>query len=198
LARADSGTEGIPDDAAEVTDGTALTDRTAHGPYSSRTAPLTDRTASMETRERGMRTTTAGARFPTTGPPPTLPWARWLPLSARAGVAAEARAFTADFLAGVPDPFVVADAVLVVSELVGNALRHAGEPGALLLVRGPGRVRSEVSDSSPRPPLPRPPHGPDERGGLGLYLLDRLALRWGWRPLGPGKTVWCELRLPEG
>ncbi|MFG3224585.1 ATP-binding protein [Kitasatospora sp. NPDC048194] len=122
--------------------------------------------------------------------------ARRLPLRAAPGIVAEARSVTADFLAGVPDPLVIADAVLLVSELVGNALRHAGEPGALLLVRGPGRMRIEVSDSSPRPPLPRPPHGPDERGGLGLYLLDRLALCWGWRPWGRGKTVWCELGLP--
>ncbi|MFF2144751.1 hypothetical protein [Kitasatospora sp. NPDC058190] len=33
------------------------------------------------------------------------------------------------------DPFVVADAVLLVSELVGNALRHAGQPAALLLLQ---------------------------------------------------------------
>ncbi|MGW3041981.1 ATP-binding protein [Kitasatospora sp. NPDC001159] len=137
----------------------------------------------------------AGARVPTATPGQTR--ARWLPLRARPGVVAEARTFTADFLAEVPDPVVVADAVLLVSELVGNALRHAGEPGALLLVRCPGRVRIEVSDSSPRPPLPRRPHGPDGGGGFGLFLLDRIALRWGWRPLGPGKTVWCELRLPE-
>ncbi|MQS16848.1 ATP-binding protein [Streptomyces kaniharaensis] len=135
---------------------------------------------------------------------PTLaePRARWLPLSARPGAVAEARALTADFLADVADPTVVADAILLVSELAGNVLRHTSGPGALLLVRVAGVLRIEVSDTSPRPPLPRPPHGPDESGGLGLFLLSRLTLRWGWRPLGPGdrlgpgKTVWCDLRLP--
>ncbi len=102
------------------------------------------------------------------------------------------------FLADVTDPVVVADAVLLVSELVGNALRHAGAPGALVLVRVVGQLRIEVSDASPRPPLPRPPHHPDQAGGLGLFLLSRLALRRGWRPSEPGKTVWCDLRLPAG
>ncbi|MEU8516440.1 ATP-binding protein [Kitasatospora sp. NPDC048722] len=121
-----------------------------------------------------------------------------MPFSARPGAAGDARAFTAAFLADVTDPLVVADAVLLVSELVGNALRHGSEPGALVLVRAAGRLRIEVSDASPRPPLPRRPRGPDEAGGLGLFLLSRLALRWGWRPSGPGKTVWCDVRLPAG
>ncbi|MBV6696749.1 ATP-binding protein [Kitasatospora aureofaciens] len=138
-----------------------------------------------------------GARFPLTRPLPTEPSARRLALSAAPGTVAEARAFTADFLADVTDPVVVGDAVLLVSELVGNVVRHTGGPGALLLVRVAGLLRIEVSDSSPRPPLPRLPHGPpSEPGGLGLFLLGRLALQWGWRPLGPGKAVWCDLRLP--
>ncbi|MEE1783509.1 ATP-binding protein [Streptomyces sp. SP17BM10] len=121
---------------------------------------------------------------------------RLLPLADRPGAIAEARTLTADFLADVPDPMVVADAVLLVSELVGNALRHAGSPGDLLLARADGLLRMEITDSSPRPPRPRPPQERDETGGLGLYLLARLAVRWGWYPLGPGKAVWCELRLP--
>ncbi|MFD4393555.1 ATP-binding protein [Kitasatospora sp. NPDC058478] len=133
---------------------------------------------------------------PSAGRPlPTRPWAQRLPLRAHPGAAADARAFTAEFLADVGDPLLVADAVLLVSELVGNALRHAGEPGTLLLIRATGRLRIEVSDASPRPPLPRPPHPPDESGGLGLFLLSRLTLRWGWHPSGTGKTVWCDLRL---
>ncbi|MFJ9611616.1 ATP-binding protein [Kitasatospora sp. NPDC101176] len=126
------------------------------------------------------------------------PAARRLPLTARPGAVAEAREFTAAFLADVTDPMMVADAVLLVSELVGNAVRHTRGPRALLLIRAGGRLRIEVSDESPRPPTPRPPHGPDEKGGLGLFLLLSIALQWGWRPMGPGKTVWCDLRLPGG
>ncbi|MBD0691785.1 ATP-binding protein [Streptomyces sp. CBMA123] len=138
-----------------------------------------------------------GARVPARARSSARPWARRLPLSARPGVVAEARSCTAAFLADVADPLVVADAVLLVSELVGNAVRHTGAPGALLLVRCPGVLRIEVSDASRRPPLPRLPHGEGDTGGLGLVLLSRLALSWGWRPAGAGKTVWCELRVPE-
>ncbi|MGW2254274.1 ATP-binding protein [Kitasatospora sp. NPDC001660] len=137
-----------------------------------------------------------GARIPSTRPAPTELSARWLALAARPGAVAEARAFTSDFLADVTDPIAVADAVLLVSELVGNVRRHTRGAGVLLLIRTPGLLRIEVSDSSPHPPRPRPPHGPSESGGLGLLLLGRLALQWGWRRLATGKTVWCDLRLP--
>ncbi|WP_179853115.1 MULTISPECIES: ATP-binding protein [unclassified Streptomyces] len=130
-------------------------------------------------------------------PPPRGPLARWLPFSARPGAVAEARALTADFLADVGDPLVVADAVLLVSELVGNAVRHTHGPGALLLLRETGHLRIEVTDTSPRPPRPRPPHDVQEAGGLGLFLLTRLAQHWGWYPLARGKTVWCDLRCPS-
>ncbi|MER7769179.1 ATP-binding protein [Kitasatospora sp. NPDC096140] len=119
-----------------------------------------------------------------------------LPLAERPGAAAEARAVTARFLADVTDRELVRDAVLLVSELVGNAQRHTAGPGALLLVRGDGALRIEVSDPSRRAPVPRAPYTDNGSGGLGLHLVERLSLRWGWRPLGPGKTVWCELRVP--
>ncbi|MFE6866648.1 ATP-binding protein [Kitasatospora sp. NPDC057692] len=119
-----------------------------------------------------------------------------IPLSARLGVAAEARARTADWLDDTTERAVVADVVLLVSELIGNAVRHAGAPGALLLVRDASLLRIEVTDSSPRPPRPRPTHHPADPGGLGLFLLGRLALRWGWYRNGPGKAVWCEVFLP--
>ncbi|MFD7454870.1 ATP-binding protein [Kitasatospora sp. NPDC059827] len=139
-----------------------------------------------------------GTEAATPVPSPTRSVARWLPLSARPGTAAEARAFTSAFLTGTADPRAVADAVLLVSELVGNAVRHTGRPRALLLIRAGGRLRIEVGDASPRPPSPRSAHRAGDQGGLGLFLLDRLSLRWGWRPTGTGKTVWCELRLPAG
>ncbi|MER7705764.1 ATP-binding protein [Kitasatospora sp. NPDC097605] len=118
------------------------------------------------------------------------------PLSARPGVSAEARARTADWLDDITERAVVADVLLLVSELVANAVRYAAEPGALLLVRDARLLRIEVTDSSPRPPRPRPPRRPEDVGGLGLFLLGRLARRWGWHPHGPGKAVWCEVALP--
>ncbi|WP_162002374.1 ATP-binding protein [Streptomyces sp. CB01881] len=142
-----------------------------------------------------------GARLSPTNKPsrgggaPT--WARRLPLSRRPGAVGEARAFTAAVLADVPDPMVVADAVLLVSELVTNACRHADGPESLLLARGPRVLRIEVTDGNPHPPRPRPLYRADETGGFGLFLLSNVAFSWGWRPRSAGKAVWCELRLPE-
>ncbi|MFE7561448.1 ATP-binding protein [Kitasatospora sp. NPDC057500] len=118
------------------------------------------------------------------------------PLSARPGITAEARTRTADWLDDTTERAVVTDVVLLVSELVTNAVRHAGAPGALLLARDESLLRIEVTDSSPRPPRPRLRRRPEDLGGLGLFLLTRLARRWGWYRDGPGKAVWCEVFLP--
>lgn len=96
--------------------------------------------------------------------------------------------------------------VLLVSELVTNAVVHTGRP-ALLRLSLPGAaeeaveepeadvsatVRLEVADSSSRAPVPRCA-GSDATGGRGLALVDCLADRWGWSPEGSGKSIWCEL-----
>jgi hypothetical protein len=88
-------------------------------------------------------------------------------------------------------------AVLLVSELVTNSLRYASGPVGLRLrpVGGPdacGGVRVEVSDTLPVPPLLRAA-APDEEGGRGLQLVASVAVRWGTRCGGMGKTVWFEL-----
>ncbi|MFD7134396.1 ATP-binding protein [Streptomyces sp. NPDC059894] len=90
--------------------------------------------------------------------------------------------------------------ILLVSELVTNAVVHTGCPAVLRLSlpRGGGgeagesTVRLEVADSSSRAPVPRCVDG-DATGGRGLALVDCLADRWGWSVEGPGKRIWCEL-----
>ncbi|MGX2995328.1 ATP-binding protein [Streptomyces sp. JNUCC 64] len=88
--------------------------------------------------------------------------------------------------------------ILLVSELVTNAVVHAGCPAVLrLLLSGraeaaPATVRVEVADSCARPPRPRRAEG-DETGGRGLELVDGLADRWGWQQEGSGKRIWCEV-----
>ncbi|MEV6022458.1 ATP-binding protein [Streptomyces sp. NPDC052036] len=92
--------------------------------------------------------------------------------------------------------------ILLVSELVTNAVVHTGCPAVLrLLLTGvrddpsgapSGTVRLEVADISARPPVPRHALG-DETGGRGLELVDGLADRWGWDPEGAGKRIWCEV-----
>ncbi|MFI9026599.1 ATP-binding protein [Streptomyces sp. NPDC053560] len=87
--------------------------------------------------------------------------------------------------------------ILLVSELVTNAVVHAGSPAELRLRfsgTGPvvGTVRLEVVDGSARPPRQRRAEG-DDTNGRGLELVDGLADRWGWQPEGVGKRIWCEV-----
>ncbi|MFF5479030.1 ATP-binding protein [Streptomyces sp. NPDC012935] len=87
--------------------------------------------------------------------------------------------------------------ILLVSELVTNAVVHTGCP-AVLRLSLPGAaqdcatVRLEVADRSDRAPVPRCVDG-DATGGRGLALVDGLADRWGWSSEGAGKRIWCEL-----
>ncbi len=82
---------------------------------------------------------------------------------------------------------------LLVSELVGNVIRHARGPIRLRLLRG--RVLTcEVADGSLTTPRIRRPSVTDE-GGRGLQLVAALAHRWGTRYTGDGKCIWTEQLL---
>lgn len=90
-------------------------------------------------------------------------------------------------------------AVLVVSELVTNAVRYAGAPIGVRLSRraeSPGTLLVEVSDPVPDPPCARKAE-PDDETGRGLHLLAMCARRWGTRSGPAGKTVWFELTVPR-
>lgn len=101
-------------------------------------------------------------------------------------------------------PEAVDDAALVVSELVGNAVRHGRAlPGGLLHACwdvAPGSVRVEVEDAGDGPS--RAPAAPDDsaEGGRGLRLVQQLATRWGSARTLRGTAVWAELPtgLPAG
>ncbi|WP_406862888.1 SpoIIE family protein phosphatase [Streptomyces sp. HUAS MG47] len=80
---------------------------------------------------------------------------------------------------------------LLVSEVVTNAVRYAERPVTLRLLRT-DVLRCEVGDDSPQLPRQRRARETDE-GGRGLFLVNRLARRWGATRLSGGKVVWFEL-----
>ncbi|WTU08821.1 serine/threonine-protein phosphatase [Streptomyces sp. NBC_00075] len=80
---------------------------------------------------------------------------------------------------------------LLVSEVVTNAVRYASRPITLRLLRT-DVLRCEVGDDVPQLPRLRQARATDE-GGRGLYLVNRLARRWGATRLSTGKVVWFEL-----
>jgi anti-sigma regulatory factor (Ser/Thr protein kinase) len=84
---------------------------------------------------------------------------------------------------------------LLVSELVGNAVRHTGaRTFGLRLLRRRGWIRVEVRDPSRSLPCLMPVRELDV-SGRGLFLIDKLADRWGVDLLPRGKTTWFEMRV---
>ncbi|MFG3289609.1 SpoIIE family protein phosphatase [Streptomyces sp. NPDC048179] len=84
---------------------------------------------------------------------------------------------------------------LVVSELVGNVIRHARGPIRLRLLHS-RCLTCEVSDSSLTTPRIRRARDTDE-GGRGLQLVAALSQRWGTRYTTDGKCIWTEQALPR-
>jgi anti-sigma regulatory factor (Ser/Thr protein kinase) len=115
--------------------------------------------------------------------PASVPAARWR-------LAADLKA------AGVAGP-VVADAALVVSELVTNAIRHArplaGRAVGVAWSLRDGQVEVSVSDGGAitRPQPTRP--GMSAPGGRGLAIVEHVAKTWGVYSSDQGTTVWAVL-----
>jgi anti-sigma regulatory factor (Ser/Thr protein kinase) len=84
-------------------------------------------------------------------------------------------------------------AVLLASELVTNALRHARTEVRLRVATSPGRLRIEVVDGSGQVPLPRHAIPDQDESGRGMVLVAGLSDRWGAEPGFGGKCVWFEL-----
>ncbi|MFB7365928.1 SpoIIE family protein phosphatase [Streptomyces hydrogenans] len=112
---------------------------------------------------------------------------------ADASVVAAARKAAAGQLAAWGLDEVSFTTELVVSELVTNAVRYAGGPIGMRLIRGDVLV-CEVNDPSNTQPRLRRARWSDE-GGRGLFLIAQLTTRWGSRYTRSGKTIWTEQPL---
>lgn len=106
----------------------------------------------------------------------------------------EARAFLQEVLPGTVGEDAAADLSLALSELVTNAVQHAGTPFDVV-VETNGAVWVGVEDASPRPPVPQQAE-PSALGGRGLALVAALCDRWGVHVVEGAKCVWCERDLP--
>jgi anti-sigma regulatory factor (Ser/Thr protein kinase) len=122
-------------------------------------------------------------------------------LAGRAERARAARAFVSEVL-GSGHP-CGDDAVLLVSEIFGNSVRHSGSGASgetiTVAVRdGGGVVRVEVTDrAGPGTPEMRPA-GRDGEGGRGFQLVVAgLTARWGWQRRGKRVVTWFELSHPR-
>ncbi|MER5966470.1 SpoIIE family protein phosphatase [Streptomyces sp. NPDC002057] len=117
------------------------------------------------------------------------------PLPREGRAASVARGLVRDQLAAWQLTELVDVCELVVSELVGNALRYGNGPGELRLLRG-DRLVVEVSDTGPD--LPQIQHAElSDEGGRGLQLINMLCRRWGSCRTATGKVVWAEQNLPD-
>ncbi|GAB2720654.1 SpoIIE family protein phosphatase [Streptomyces bullii] len=115
---------------------------------------------------------------------------------------ASARSFVRDTLQGWGFADIVDDAVVLTSELVTNAVVHAGTSADVLCLRSDDGVRVEVADRYPEREIPLQASAvnmgsPDREGGRGLQLCAALAGRWGVEYTPTHKTVWFQLDLPE-
>jgi anti-sigma regulatory factor (Ser/Thr protein kinase) len=86
---------------------------------------------------------------------------------------------------------------LLVSEVVTNAVVHAGARPTVAVILLPEAVRIEVADDNPAGLAPREAAEEDE-SGRGLLLLDSLAAKWGVDASEHGKTVWFEVARFDG
>jgi anti-sigma regulatory factor (Ser/Thr protein kinase) len=107
-----------------------------------------------------------------------------------------ARRFTARTLRSWKVTEVSDVVLLVVSELVTNALVHTHGEVRLDLTLTSDRLRVAVTDSSPRAPAKPVIADWDATGGRGILLVEAVSASWGSVPVSGGKQVWSEIVVP--
>jgi anti-sigma regulatory factor (Ser/Thr protein kinase) len=93
----------------------------------------------------------------------------------------------------LPPTSGVAEITLCVSELVSNAILHAGTGCVVRLHDNAQAVRVEVRDQNPHVLPVKREYDATSVTGRGLQLIDRLTSRWGVDVDADGKTVWFEV-----
>jgi anti-sigma regulatory factor (Ser/Thr protein kinase) len=82
--------------------------------------------------------------------------------------------------------------ILMISELLTNALRHGRPPATISVNARPQRVHVTVCDASAEEPEVLP-LDPTRVGGNGMRIVETLATRWGYDRQRSGKAVWFEV-----
>jgi anti-sigma regulatory factor (Ser/Thr protein kinase) len=121
----------------------------------------------------------------------TLAWGATAPAAARR----EAAEFAARLGAGSAAAWRL---LVVVSELVTNAVQHGDPPVTLILERRAEAILVEVEDGGAAEPELRVQPERWSGRGRGLEIVVALGRTWGWRPRPGGKIVWCEVPLSPG
>jgi anti-sigma regulatory factor (Ser/Thr protein kinase) len=119
-------------------------------------------------------------------------WAGTASFPAHAGNVGRARALARTMLAAWGAPELAANAETVVSELVGNAVRHGRGPVSLAVVLTAGALQISVADSGAELPAPRTAR-PGDTSGRGLRIVEALCDGWQVTRRLTGKTVTCWL-----
>jgi anti-sigma regulatory factor (Ser/Thr protein kinase) len=96
---------------------------------------------------------------------------------------------------GVADTRLLDRVDLVVTEIVGNSVRHAGGPGILELSLNDESVTVAAVDSSAEQPVPKTAEG--DTGGRGLLIIGAMSTTWGTHQVSGGKRVWARLDLDD-
>ena len=113
----------------------------------------------------------------------------WQRLPEQPSSVGEARRLVRRCLARAGRDDLVDTGELLVSEVVTNALIHAGTPIEVTCSVGRGGLEVEVGDGSPHLPSRRS-YASTAGTGRGLMLLEQMVDDWGVVPNPPGKTVW--------
>ena len=124
-----------------------------------------------------------------------------LVLTEESGAAAAARRALIEEKGELPAT-VRDDVLLLVTELVSNAVLHAGagpeRPLQVQLLRGPRWIVVTVADEGPGFTWRPSPEGmSNESGGWGLFFVDQIADRWGVECSSDGARVWFEIAYEE-